>query len=298
MDRTLHMQRRMADKLAAERTGVVITGPRKRPPPPVPALAERTDETGPKGELKPAQRTSGGGFAPWVIALFISAVAGFAGYYMMQKRSLAEESLADLQAELGLFRDRAAQSESHAIAARAELARAQAQLSETRQGMTTLEQRMKEKSQAAEQLAARLEGIVGKDQGEVLSENGQLTLRLMDRVLFRSGEAELTPRGMAVMDSVAQALATVPDQQVWVQGHTDDVPVTRIRRQFASNWELSAARALTVVHYLQTQGKVDPRRLAAVAFGEHRPASRRSKAKNRRIEIVLAPRDVKLVTAQ
>jgi len=293
----LQFHARMAEPSAADRTGVVITGARKRLPPPVPALAERTDDTGPKGELTPAQRAAGGGFAPWAIVLLIAALAGFGGYYMMQKRSLAEESLADLQTELELVKDRAAESESHAFAARAELARAQGQLTETRQGMTTLEQRMREKSRAAEELAARLEGIVGKDQGEVLSENGQLTLRLMDRVLFRSGEAELTPRGMAVMDSVAQALATVPDQQVWVQGHTDDVPVSRIRRLFVSNWELSAARALTVVHYLQVDGKVDPRRLAAVAFGEHRPASRRSKAKNRRIEIVLAPRDVKLVTA-
>ncbi|MBE7453983.1 MAG: OmpA family protein [Kofleriaceae bacterium] len=56
--------------------------------------------------------------------------------------------------------------------------------------------------------------------------------------------------------------------------------------RFASNWEPSSARALTVVHYLQQEAKVDPRRLAAVAFGEYRPAARQ-KAKNRRIEIVL-----------
>ena len=59
--------------------------------------------------------------------------------------------------------------------------------------------------------------------------------------------------------------------------------------RFATNWELSSARALTVVHYLQEQAKVDPRRLAAVAFSQYRPASR-AKAKNRRIEIVLYPR--------
>jgi chemotaxis protein MotB len=58
---------------------------------------------------------------------------------------------------------------------------------------------------------------------------------------------------------------------------------------FVTNWELSAARALTVVHYLQDDAKLDPRRLAAVAFGQYRPASK-TKAKNRRIEIVLYPR--------
>ena len=83
----------------------------------------------------------------------------------------------------------------------------------------------------------------------------------------------------------------VPDKQIWVQGHTDATPIrpsAGAPPRFASNWELSSARALTVVHYLQDEAKVDPRRLAAVAFGEHRPAAR-AKAKNRRIEIVLYP---------
>src|SRR5262249_41896069 len=58
---------------------------------------------------------------------------------------------------------------------------------------------------------------------------------------------------------------------------------------YITNWELSAARALTVVHYLQDDAKVDPARLAAVAFGQYRPVSK-NRAKNRRIEIVLYPR--------
>jgi len=58
---------------------------------------------------------------------------------------------------------------------------------------------------------------------------------------------------------------------------------------FVTNWELSAARSLTVVHYLQDDAKIDPTRLAAVAFSQYRPVSR-SRAKNRRIEIVLYPR--------
>jgi chemotaxis protein MotB len=58
---------------------------------------------------------------------------------------------------------------------------------------------------------------------------------------------------------------------------------------FVTNWELSAARALTVVHFLQDEAKLEPGRLAAVAFGQYRPVSK-SKSKNRRIEIVLYPR--------
>jgi chemotaxis protein MotB len=278
----------MAPPPIPDRTGVVVGRSRFVP-----------DETGPRGEVAVTPRKrAAAGVAPWVFMLMVVAVAGFGGYYMFQKQGMAEETLADARAELTAVKERAAQSEDNAIAARAELARAQASLNDTRVGMSALEQRMKEKTQAADELASRLEGIVGKDQGEVVRENGQLTLRLLDRVLFRSGEAELTERGRAVLAVVGKALAEVPEQQIWVQGHTDAAPIARTRRQFASNWELSAARALTVVHHLQEQGKIDPRRLAAVAFGEHRPASRRSKAKNRRIEIVLAPRDVVLVRDQ
>src|SRR5213075_2199438 len=71
------------------------------------------------------------------------------------------------------------------------------------------------------------------------------------------------------------------------KGAKEAPPAPMIR--FASNWELSAARALQVVHYLQDHGKVDPARLAALAFSEYRPVSRSNKALNRRIEIVLYP---------
>jgi chemotaxis protein MotB len=96
------------------------------------------------------------------------------------------------------------------------------------------------------------------------------------------------------MGRVGKALVEMKDKQVWVQGHTDNVPVREDNEKFSSNWELSAARALTVVHYLQEESGVNPRRLAAAAFGSHRPVSRKKKAKNRRIEIVLFPLEVKL----
>ncbi len=75
-----------------------------------------------------------------------------------------------------------------------------------------------------------------------------------------------------------------PDAKADAKPDTNDAVLA-----FVTNWELSAARALTVVHYLQDEAKIDPTRLAAVAFGQYRPISK-TKAKNRRIEIVLYPR--------
>jgi chemotaxis protein MotB len=215
-------------------------------------------------------------------------------------------------------------------AARAELARAetkqqamQVELSAVKSELDTEKGRAaalaKEKAELAPKveearaLESKLAAIVGQ-QGEVTSADGEIRLQLVDKILFRTGEAELTAQGQEVLSTIGTALndADVADKQIWVQGHTDDDPIAVPKPakpakktaakgkkkpappppapvRFASNWELSAARALTVVHYLQDQMKVDPKRLAAVAFGQYRPASK-TKAKNRRIEIVLYPK--------
>jgi chemotaxis protein MotB len=170
----------------------------------------------------------------------------------------------------------------------------------------------------AEQLAAeekKMQATIDKSQGSVETEGDEIHLKLVDKVLFPTGEDQLTDRGKAVLDKVAVALKDLPDKQVWVQGHTDDQPIfvpppkkdpkakplakgakppPPAPAKFITNWELSAARALQVVHYLQDTAKLDPTRLAALAFGQYRPVSRTNKAANRRIEIVLYPKRVHL----
>jgi chemotaxis protein MotB len=186
------------------------------------------------------------------------------------------------------------------------------------------EAELKVKADEAEALQKKLTEVVGAF-GDVTTEDGAVRVELVDKILFPVGEADLTPKGAEVLAQVGAALKSIEDKQIWVQGHTDDSPIV-VRKPkaapakaedpkakkgakpdpkaakaeppadapdavlpFITNWELSAARALTVVHYLQDQAKIDPSRLAAVAFGQYRPSSK-SKAKNRRIEIVLYPR--------
>ena len=178
------------------------------------------------------------------------------------------------------------------------------------------------KADEAKALQDKLAEAVGKA-GEVTTADGAVKLELVDQILFPVGEADLTPSGKEVLAKVGAALKDVNDKQVWVQGHTDDQPIVPRKPKpkppepppkkgakgakkpakpeppkpevpdavlaFTTNWELSAARALTVVHYLQDDAKLDPTRLAAVAFSQYRPVSK-VKAKNRRIEIVLYPR--------
>jgi chemotaxis protein MotB len=182
---------------------------------------------------------------------------------------------------------------------------------------------LKTKADEASQLQAKLSAAVGKS-GEVTTADGAVKLELVDQILFPTGEADLTQSGKDVLAKVGATLKEVEDKQIWVQGHTDDQPIfvkkpkpvapepakpaTKGKKDknpkpdpkakpetndavlpFVTNWELSAARALTVVHFLQDDAKIDPTRLAAVAFGQYRPVSK-TKSKNRRIEIVLYPR--------
>jgi chemotaxis protein MotB len=117
-------------------------------------------------------------------------------------------------------------------------------------------------------------------------------------VLFPSGSATLTPEGLAAMDQIASAILElereIPKEINWalqVDGHTDIRPIASA--QFPSNWELSTARAISVVRYLISRG-VDPSRLVAAGYGQFRPLTtgtdEASLAQNRRIELKLTNR--------
>jgi chemotaxis protein MotB len=170
---------------------------------------------------------------------------------------------------------------------------------------------------AAEQLEGKLKAAIDPTWGAVAIERGEVHLQIADRMLWKPNNDAITDRGKTVLNKVAAALKEVPDRQVWVQGHTDDQPVAIPRVtaapaapaappakkgakppaavappapvvRFPTNWELSAARALAVVHYFQDVAKLDPTRLAALAFSQYAPVSNKDRAANRRLEIVIA----------
>lgn len=157
---------------------------------------------------------------------------------------------------------------------------------------------------ATEAIQAKLRGAIDRSTGTVAIEGGDVHLQISDRVLFRPGDDALTDRGKAVLTRVAAALKDVPDKLVWVQGHTDEQsrpvkpappnkggkPAPPPPLRFPTSWELSAARALAVVHYFQDVAKLDPARLAALAFGPYAPVATKDRAASRRLEIVLVAR--------
>ncbi len=130
-------------------------------------------------------------------------------------------------------------------------------------------------------------GFSGKVQ-TVIEGRGLVIRVLTDDLLFASGSATLDPRGNALLDEIAQLLNVDQTHPIDVEGNTDNVPIHS--GLFPSNWELSSARASTVVRFLAGAG-VSPQRLTAVGYADQRPltsnATAAGRARNRRVEIVL-----------
>jgi chemotaxis protein MotB len=123
----------------------------------------------------------------------------------------------------------------------------------------------------------------------------RLKVTMVDEILFDTGRAQVNPKGREVLLKIADSLRSQSHHNVVVEGHTDNVPIgSALKSRFATNWELSAARALSVVRFLQESGGMDPARLSAAAFGPYRPVAPNDTAegrrKNRRIEIILVPK--------
>ena len=166
-----------------------------------------------------------------------------------------------------------------------------------------LQQQLEAERQAREQRLAEVQGtydeLVGKleeeiQRGEVkISElKGKLTVNVVDNILFDSGQAALKPAGIRVLQQIGDILKSAVDKDIQVEGHTDNVPIRGTLAQvYPSNWELSTARANTVLHFLQDKTDIPGERLSAVGYGEYRPIASNSapegRALNRRIQIVL-----------
>jgi chemotaxis protein MotB len=119
----------------------------------------------------------------------------------------------------------------------------------------------------------------------------KIHLVLADAVLFDSGLAELKPTARDLLTTVAEQLHTLPNPVV-IEGHTDNVPIRHGR--YGSNWELSMARAYSVLRFFEEHG-IEPSRLSGIGYGEQRPAADNAtpegRAHNRRIEIDLLRTD-------
>jgi len=130
------------------------------------------------------------------------------------------------------------------------------------------------------------------DELTVNMRDGKVYVSLSDKLLFKSGDANVEVKGKEALKKLAEVLNKNNDVSIAIEGHTDNVPIKT--SQYKDNWDLSAARATNVVRLLTEDYKMDAKRLTAAGKGEYSPVADNStaegKAKNRRTEIVLSPK--------
>ncbi len=207
----------------------------------------------------------------------------------------AQEEIAKLQKQASALEANAARIAKE----REQLRQEQLQLAATlERERLAKEEEINRLTRTQEELSKSLQDEISKGNITIQQVRDRLTINMVDRVLFDSGQAQVKPAGIKVLKQVGDVLKTVTDKQIRIEGHTDNVPISsKLQDRFKTNWELSTARATTVVRYLIDQGEVDRQYLSAVGYADTRPLtsndSDEGRSSNRRIEIVLYPKDLK-----
>ncbi|HWD17908.1 MAG TPA: flagellar motor protein MotB [Verrucomicrobiae bacterium] len=227
-----------------------------------------------------------GSKAGWIIALVMAAAGVFFLSLWLSSRD-DHKKLDELRATLANTSTNLANTEAENKKDQEQIAALQSQIAD-------LQKEKENVSQAAKGLENEMRSDLESKDVTISNLKGKLTVNILDRVMFDSGEAVLKPDGEAVMQKVADVLAKHPELKIHIIGHTDNIPIrSGSRGRFTSNWELSTARALAALHFLTEKAGVDPRRVGAVGYGEYRPiadnATAEGRARNRRIAITILP---------
>lgn len=291
------------------------------PPLPVPRPPRKTD---PRVSTQLDQRhrgAAGGGFT--IAVVVTAAVAGAIGAWFLRPVVAPDPRIAtaDQRAEAAAAQVDAERARAEASAKLADAAAqgkrdteaklAVAATAEAKLAGQTADEVTRRKDAAA--LEAKLRAASDRAAMAVALEGEDVHIRIATAALFKPNDDAISDRGKAALSRLASVLNDAPDRAIAVQGHTDDTPVPLPAApkpapapvvkgrpapqppaapvvRFPTNWELSGARAVAVVHYLQDVAKLDPSRLSAMAFSQYAPLSKRDKSLNRRIEIVVIAR--------
>lgn len=159
-----------------------------------------------------------------------------------------------------------------------------------------LSQQLDELNRAKGLLESALSKEIADKQVKLEMMEKGLVITVVGDVLFDSGKAKIRPESYGILDKVATVLNDdVPQLNVGIEGHTDNVPIKL--SGWKSNWELSSARALSVLHYIAEDRDVSPDRVSAIGYGEFRPVAsndtKEGRQLNRRVEIVILPQFTK-----
>ena len=130
------------------------------------------------------------------------------------------------------------------------------------------------------------------DELSIYQKDGNIYVSLQEKLLFKSGSDVVDPKGKEALKTLAQVLNTTKDINVVIEGHTDNVPIKT--NQYKDNWDLSTARATTIVRILTKDNGFDETRITASGRGQFHPVqtneTEAGRAGNRRTEVILSPK--------
>lgn len=154
-----------------------------------------------------------------------------------------------------------------------------------------LNRELGEMNSTMKMLEEKLKEEIKSGDVSVEKKNKGIVVTFVAEILFDSGKAKVKTEGLNILKKTASVLKDV-DNEISIEGHTDNVPIKY--SGWKSNWELSTARALSVLHFLVETEGLDPDKLSATGYGEYKPIASNEtadgKQKNRRVEIVIKPR--------
>jgi len=233
----------------------------------------------------------------FILALFCSGCMVTKGTYVkkVQEADSLTKELADLNNKNKTLSDDLSKEISENQKKVADLQAENTKLKENVVQLQTKSKQVEKQSNTYQELLKEMKGEIAQGQIAITELKGKLTMDVVDKILFASGEAAVKKEGLAVLKRVVDILKNVKDKNIRIEGHTDNIKITgRLVKVYPTNWELSAARAINVTKYLQQQG-IDSKILSATAFGEYKPLADNStpegRAKNRRIAIILLPKE-------
>lgn len=230
-----------------------------------------------------------------LVVLAVAAVLGLAlAYSQYREHAQASAALATAKNEVKQEKAKRATLEAEKLQLEADKAELEAAKTELSKSVQLKDDELAALKGTYDRFREKLKDEIAHGDIHLEQTGGKLRVGLVDKLLFDSGEAEISKRGEKLLLRLAEVLASIPDKQVQVSGHTDREPIVgKLVERYPTNWELSTARATQVVRFLAEKADVPPQRLVASGYGEYRPiASNKTpagRARNRRIEILLTP---------
>ena len=202
--------------------------------------------------------------------------------------------VSNLNGQVSDLTNKTGQLSTESASRASQLTKSRQELADQQKRLEQLQALMDQQKKATQEIRKKMaDALVGFNSNEltVSVKNGKVYVSLQENLLFPSGSAVVNPKGKEALGKLADVLNVNPDITVDIEGHTDSIP---IRGKYKDNWDLSTARANSIVRILTQDYKVDPVRVIASGHSQYDPVQSNStpegRALNRRTEIILSPK--------